>query len=146
MENFSNPTNKTAILSGRLESTLSPDRPLQMVATDDVGGFAAMAFDDPEHWYGKAIELAGDEMTMPEAAEMFSQATGRPVKYKRTDLELIKSPDARAMLDWFQREGYKADIPKLREMRPSLMTLDKWLGSSGWDKTTLRSDHMLAGN
>jgi uncharacterized protein YbjT (DUF2867 family) len=134
MENFSTPARREAILSGRLETTLGPETTLQMVAVDDVGGFAAMAFEDPEHWFGRAIEIAGDEMTMPDVAESFSQAIGHHVTYVRERPETIRNPEVRAMYDWFQREGYRADIPKIREMRPGMKTFEMWLGSAGWTK------------
>lgn len=118
MENFSNPFNKKAILAGRLESTLDPEKPLQMIAVDDIGGFAAMAFDAPEQWKSKAIEIAGDQKTMPEVAELFSKSIGRQVNYVRTSLDSAPNPDLRAMLEWFQKDGYKANIEELKKIRP----------------------------
>ena len=132
MENFRFPRNKAAILSGRLESTLDPEVPQQMLAVDDVGRFAAMAFGDPETWKGRALEIAGDEMTMPQAAEAFTRALGIKVRYVRIDLEAIKDPDRRAMMAWFQKAGYQADIPYLRRICPQMMTLEDWLKISGW--------------
>ena len=132
MDNFSNPMTRTAILSGRLESALDADTPLQMIAVDDIGGFAAMAFDDPDKWESRAIEIAGDRKTMPEVAESFSRSIGKPVKYIRTGPETITNPDSRAMFEWFQKEGYRADIKELKRIRPELMNLQDWLNKSGW--------------
>ncbi|MBA2712859.1 MAG: NmrA/HSCARG family protein, partial [Rubrobacteraceae bacterium] len=53
------------ILGGTLPQPLDPDRPFQMVAVEDIGVFAAMAFGDPETWIGREVDLAGDELTMP---------------------------------------------------------------------------------
>jgi uncharacterized protein YbjT (DUF2867 family) len=132
MENFLNPMNQAAILSGRLESTLGPSTPLQMLAVDDIGGFAAMAFGDPGTWKARALEIAGDQKTMPEVAEAFSRTMGRPVRYVRTRLEAIRNFDARAMLEWFEKEGYRADILRLKKIRPELLTLEEWLKKSKW--------------
>ena len=71
------------ILGGTLSQPLDPDRPLQQMAVEDIGAFAALAFSDPEEWDGRAVELAGDELTMAEAAEVFSRVTGREVRYER---------------------------------------------------------------
>ncbi|HEY3420273.1 MAG TPA: NmrA/HSCARG family protein [Methanomassiliicoccales archaeon] len=139
MENFCNPMARAAILSGRLESTLDPSRSIQMIAVDDIGGFASMVFDDPERWKSKAIEIAGDEKTMPEVAEAFSRTIGIPVKYVRTSLESIKSADSKAMFEWFQKEGYRADIGELRRMRPETMDFQGWLNRSGWKRVKKRS-------
>jgi uncharacterized protein YbjT (DUF2867 family) len=52
-----------------------------MVAAEDIGVFAAMAFGDPDQWVGREVDLAGDEMTMPEIADTFSHVIGRQVDY-----------------------------------------------------------------
>jgi uncharacterized protein YbjT (DUF2867 family) len=138
MENFSNPMARTVILSGRLESVLDPVTPLQMISVDDIGGFAALAFGNPEQWKSKAIEIAGDEKTMPEVARAFSRSIGRTVDYVRTGLESITNPDSRAMFEWFQKEGYRADINELRRIRPETMRLEDWLKRSGWKQVRKR--------
>jgi uncharacterized protein YbjT (DUF2867 family) len=135
MENFSYPYNKKSILSGRLESTLGPETPLQMIAVDDIGGFAALAFDAPDQWVSREIEIAGDQKTMPEVAELFSKSIGSQVSYVRTSLDSVPNPDLRAMQEWFQREGYRADIEELKKIRPELMDLKEWLKRSGWDRS-----------
>lgn len=138
MENFLSPMNKAAIDSGRLESTLGPATPMQMLAVDDVGGFAATAFGDPDNWMGRALEIGADQRTMPEAAEAFTKALGRPVRYVRIGLETARNADLRAMLEWFEKGGYEADIPALRRIRPDMMTLEDWLEKhkQAWQGTT----------
>jgi hypothetical protein len=32
-----------------------------------------------------------------------------------------------AMLEWFGREGYRADIPTLQALHPELMTFADWI-------------------
>ncbi len=135
MENFSYPYNKKSILSGRLESTLGPETPLQMISVDDIAGFAALAFDAPEQWVSREIEIAGDQKTMPEVAELFSTSIGSRVSYVRTSLDSIPNPDLRAMQEWFQRDGYRADIGELKKIRPELMDLKEWLKRSEWGRS-----------
>jgi uncharacterized protein YbjT (DUF2867 family) len=69
------------ILGGTLPQPLDPDKPFQMFAVEDVGAFAAMAFEGPETWIGREVDLAGDEPTMPEIAAAFSRIIGREVNY-----------------------------------------------------------------
>jgi len=134
MENFCRPVSRAAILSGRLESPLDPATPLQMIAVDDVGGFASLAFEDKGWWKGKAMEIAGDERTMPEVAEAFSRTIGIPVKHVQTRLDTITNADSRAMNAWFQKEGYRADLDELRKIRPQTMDLERWMDKVGWAK------------
>jgi uncharacterized protein YbjT (DUF2867 family) len=114
-----------------LPATVLPDKPLQLIAADDVGAFAALAFANPQDYIGQALEIAGDELTEPQIVETMVKVIGRPVnivpaegppRYK----DLVK------MVDWFNEKGYAADIPALRARYPGLMTLETWLRRSGW--------------
>lgn len=108
---------------------LSPDTPLQGLAVDDVGAFVAEAFDEPDSWLGRELELAGDELTLPQYARVMSGQMGKPVDYVQIPWEAVRtmSEDFYRMYDYFEREGYMADIPALRELHPRLKTFDQWL-------------------
>ena len=134
MDNFNSPDFRSAILQGTLTLALPPGRTLQMIAVEDIGGFAALALEKPSEFIGRAFELAGDELTLPQAAEAFSRATGRTVRFVEQPIEQVRSfsKEFADMLEWFDREGYKADIPALRALYPPLQTFEAWLRKSGW--------------
>ena len=67
---------------GVLAMPLPPDRPLQLIAVDDIGGFAALAFRRREQFLGQALEIAGDELTLPQAAAIWSRVSGQPVRFQ----------------------------------------------------------------
>jgi uncharacterized protein YbjT (DUF2867 family) len=96
-----------------------------MIAVDDIGAFAALAFGRPNDFLGRVLELAGDELTMPEVAEAFGRAIGRPVRYVEQPLEQLRgtNSDAAAMLRWFNEHGFQANIPALRALYPQLTDL-----------------------
>ena len=71
------------VLGGTLAQPLDPDRPFQHVAVEDVAVFAAIAFEQPDEWIGREVDIAGDEHTMPEIAETFSRVIGREVPTTR---------------------------------------------------------------
>ena len=112
---------------------LSPDRPLQAVAADDIGAFVAMAFADPAAWTGREFELAGDERTLPEYAAAISAARGVGIQYVQVPWEAMRerSEDLYRMYDFFEREGYAADISALRAEYSRLRTFDDWLAEGG---------------
>ena len=56
---------------------LGPETKLQMIAVDDIGWFGARAFTDAAALNRREIDLAGDVRTMPEAAEILTEALGR---------------------------------------------------------------------
>jgi len=112
---------------------LSPDRPMQAVAADDIGAFVAMAFADPAAWTGREFELAGDERTLPEYAAAISAARGVGIEYVQAPWEALReqSEDLYRMFDFFEREGYAADIAALRAEYPGLKSFDDWLEEGG---------------
>jgi NAD(P)-dependent dehydrogenase (short-subunit alcohol dehydrogenase family) len=70
-----------SIRNGQLQQPLSPTANLQMVAVDDIGAFAALAFEHPGTWIDQTFSLVGDELSMQQIADAFSRATAQDVKY-----------------------------------------------------------------
>ena len=123
---------RDAILSGKLPTWgIASGRKLQIVATDDIGVFAAIAFERPEEFIGQAIELAGDDLTEDEAEAVFGHVTGRTVTVDRSRPEGAPEPDAE-MITWFNEHGYQADIDALRKLHPGLKNLEAWAEGSGF--------------
>ena len=114
---------------GVLAVALSPSTALQMIASDDIGAFAALAFARPQEFSGKALEIAGDSLTMPQVADAFTQVSGQPVRFVEQPLEQVRSFNAEMgdMMAWLNDYGYAADIPALRRLRPGLLTFEAWL-------------------
>lgn len=118
---------------GKLESPLSPTTHLQQIAIDDIGRFAAEAFDHPSEWVGKTVEIAGDDRTMAEIAAALGKAMGRQVDYVQVpwaDFEKGAGPEITAMFRWFESDGYHADVAGLRARHPFLTSFDTWLQQS----------------
>lgn len=110
---------------------LQPEAPVQIIATSDIAAFAADAFDHPAEWLGRQVEIAGDERTGPQMAEAFERVSGIPTRYEQLPIEPLRAAreDLAAMFDWLERDGYHADLPGLRRIRPDLITLETWLRS-----------------
>lgn len=124
---------KDAILDGQLPQPLSPETPLQQIAVDDIGAFAALAFSNPAEWLGRAIEIAGDELTMKETAEAFGHALNRDVKYIQVpwdDFENQAGKESSIMYHWFEEHGYETDIEALRQIHPNLKNLPSFLSKT----------------
>src|SRR6266849_5673259 len=122
MENFNWPWNRPAILSGSLPSFgLRLDKPMQIVAVEDIAAFVALALAQPEKFLGQTIELAGDEQTETQIAQTFSKVIGRPVALKTADGDgPPPNEEMVAVVRFFNGEAYSADIPALRRVHPGL--------------------------
>jgi uncharacterized protein YbjT (DUF2867 family) len=124
------------ILGGTLAQPLDPDKPFQTVAVEDIGVFAAMAFENPGEWIGREVDLAGDEMTMPEYAETFSRVIARDVNYYQVpwnQFEQAAGEESYRMYRWFNDYGYEADIAALRKEHPGLVSFEQYLRTHGWE-------------
>lgn len=106
------------------------EKPLQLVATSDIGVFAAKAFQRPDEWKGKAVSLAGADLTIDEFETIFKATTGRDLPYANgilTSIILWLVKDLGYMFRWFYNEGYAADIPALKKIHPELKGVEAWL-------------------
>jgi len=106
------------------------DKPLQLIAVPDIGVFGAKAFLHPEEYKGRAISLAGDELTLDQLNRIFQKQTGKnaPETYGvLAKLIMWLSKDFGYMFQWFYDVGYDADIAELRKIHPGLKNFETWL-------------------
>jgi uncharacterized protein YbjT (DUF2867 family) len=134
---------EVGILKGKLADPIRADKPYQTIATDDIGAFAALAFERPKDFIELELEIAGSELTNPEAAKVFSRVMGKTVKFQKLPRPLVRLVLGREfyeMFRWFNDAGFKAEIPELRRRYPEihLHTLEEWLREEGWHKRALR--------
>ena len=124
------------ILGGTLAQPLDPDKPLQQVAVEDIGAFAAIAFGNPDSWIGREVDLAGDEQSMSEIAETYGRVIGREVSYYQVPWDQFEEQmgeEATLNLRWINDVGYEADIAALRQEYPELTSFERYLRTHGWE-------------
>lgn len=139
MENYYVDQVEIGILKGKLIDPVRAGKPYQTIASDDIGAFVALAFDRPKEFIGEELEIAGSELTNPEAAEIFSRVLGKRVKFQRLPLPVVRlflGKEFHQMFRWFNDAGFKADIDGLRRRYPEvrLRSLEEWLRDEGWHK------------
>jgi uncharacterized protein YbjT (DUF2867 family) len=123
------------ILHGTLPLPLNPQTPLQQISVDDIGAFAALAFQNPSKWHGRTVELAGEELTMLRVSELLTRAVRRPVRYVQVPWEQFREnagEEMTKMYRWFEDVGYHVDIAALRKEHPQLATLERVLRQQDW--------------
>ena len=126
MENLTSPW----FLTGdTLHAAMKPTTLLQMIAVDDIGKYGALAFTEPLRMKNRAIDIAGDAVTMPTAARVLSKALGRTINFVELPIEEVRknSEDFAIMLQWFGDVGYDADIAgHAREFGITPTTFEQW--------------------
>lgn len=130
--------NREEIQNGTLALPLNEGVSLQMLDVGDYGAVAARVFAAPDEYVGEIIEVAGDEHTLESMAATFTDILD-------TDVEAVHVPldDAREqqpedlvmMYEWFNEEGYTADIDALEtEFDRQFHSLATYLRNHDWDE------------
>jgi len=143
MENYYIDQVEIGILKGKLMDPIRADKPYQTIASEDIGAFAALAFERPKELIGLELEIAGSELTNPEAAQVFSRVLGKPVRFRKLPMPMVRlvlGKEFYQMFRWFNEAGFKADIAGLRRRYPEvhLQNLEEWLHNEGWHKRARR--------
>jgi len=131
MEDFTSPAR--FFQSGSLNVPWHDDLVMQLIAIDDIGAFAALAFANPEGYLGKAMEITGDRLTAPQIADALSTSAGRPVPHTQVPLQTLweHAPQAAKVFTWASERYYDTDLAPLRQAHPGLLDFSTWLNRSG---------------
>jgi len=134
MENLESSLGAPIKEQNKLILPLHPQTRLQLIATENIGSFAALAFEQPTGFLGKTLEIAGDELSMTELGETFSRVMKRTIEFVELPMEQMiqGDPEIALMFEWFNTHGYQAVLPALRALDPALLTLETWLRQTGW--------------
>lgn len=130
MDSFATSSFGRGIALGLFRTALGTTKRIKLVATSDIGWFAARALEDPTRFSGRVIPLAGDELSVAEILETYRKVTGRTpwiAPIPRFLPGLIMSKEIASMLKWIGEHGFKANINELRQEYPGLLTFAAWL-------------------
>ncbi|PJZ76947.1 NmrA/HSCARG family protein [Leptospira neocaledonica] len=125
---------RSGIPGGLLYETVSPDSRIHMISVEDIGVFAGLAFENPEKYSGRTIDLVGDSLTPLQIVDILSMFLDRRIEYMRIPLETVYSHNKilGLLTEWINREGYpKVDLDSLRKEYPGLLNFPQWLEKIG---------------
>jgi len=130
MDAFGVPAMQRGMFLGIFRANFGVSLPVQFVATDDIGWFAARALEEPERYAGRVIPLAGDELSIGDIIRTFKAVTGRKPWVAPIPAFLAKRAMPKEFLDmftWIREKGFKADIAQVRQEYPQLLTFAGWV-------------------
>ncbi|MFF3335490.1 NmrA/HSCARG family protein [Streptomyces sp. NPDC002888] len=144
MEDFTSPAR--FFQNGSLNVPWHDDLVMQLIAIDDIGVFAALAFAEPDAYLGKAMEITGDRLTAPQIADALSTAANRPIPHTRVPLEILweHHPEAAKVFTWANETYYDTDPVPLRRAHADLMDFSTWLDRSGKERLLTQLDPLQA--
>ena len=128
MENLFNPWNLEALRAGKVRTFIPAAHRLQQVPISDVLKLAILALEHPDQFVGRRIEVASDQPTAREMAEVLTHVTGRPFTVDQ-DTPDEAGPGLALLFHWLAQASSPAiDIDQLRRdhSHVSWHTFEQW--------------------
>lgn len=130
MENITSPWYLPGILDGTLAMPMPADAALQQIAVETIGQFVASIIERRESVFGQRFDIASDEKTGEEVAQILSEKLGRTIGYAGFSPDALReeNEDFAIMFDWFIETGYSTDTAALRDEFPDV----SWVDLKSW--------------
>jgi uncharacterized protein YbjT (DUF2867 family) len=123
---FMNPELKDGVIF----SAIYPQTRMDMTCSEDTASFARAAFDSPEAFNKKDINLASDSLTMGEVAEILSKVSGKTVRSLCVGAEEAigrgLNPGTVEGHDMVNEIGYQTDFELLKSYGIPLTSFETW--------------------
>ncbi len=106
-----------------------------MIAVEDIGAYGRLVFEAAERFNRRELDIAGDELTMPEAARVLGDAMKKKLEFVPVPIEDVRkgSADYALMFEWFDRVGYDVHIrSRSRECGIPPTSLASWAAEKRW--------------
>ncbi|MEF8827283.1 MAG: NmrA/HSCARG family protein [Halapricum sp.] len=124
------------VLDGTLALPIEEGVTLQMIDVDDIGRAIARILADPDEFAGEGFDLAGDEHTLAEMAQILSQVTDADVQPVTVPIEEARKEMGEEMAElfqWFNDEGYAVDTEALeRRFGFEFTSFREYLKKNDW--------------
>ncbi|MCG5460526.1 NmrA/HSCARG family protein [Micromonospora sp. MED01] len=112
------------------------NRPLALIPAVDIGTFAALVLQRSDEFAGRRIDIASDERTPTQLAEILAGAIGSPITHVQVPLAQVRqrSTDLAAMFDYFSTAGLTVDVAALRRDYPEVgwHSFADWAAAQDW--------------
>ncbi|WP_406058475.1 NmrA/HSCARG family protein [Micromonospora sp. NBC_00860] len=136
MDNYASGWTLDGLGRGSFAWPMPADRPLALIPAVDIGAFAALVLQRSGEFVGRRIDIASDERTPAQLAEILTDAIGRPITHVQVPLAQVRrrSTDLAAMFDYFSTVGLTVDVAALRRDHPKVgwHSFADWAAAQDW--------------
>ncbi|MEV0151343.1 MULTISPECIES: NmrA/HSCARG family protein [unclassified Nonomuraea] len=136
MDNYAGGWTLDGLRDGTFAWPMPADRPLTLIPAVDIGAFAASALQRRDEFAGRRIDIASDECTPQQIADILAAAIGRPIAHQEVPLRYVRtrSEDLAAMFEYFTTSGLDVDVAKLRRDHPEVgwHSFSDWAARQDW--------------
>lgn len=136
MDNYAGGWTLDGLRQGTFAWPMPSGRPLTLIPAEDIGAFAALAFERRGEFVGRRIDIASDVCTPARIADVLTAVTGVPITHEEVPLDYVRrhSADLAAMFAYFTTVGLDVDVAALRRDYPEVgwHTFQDWASAQDW--------------
>ncbi|MGW7458924.1 NmrA family NAD(P)-binding protein [Streptomyces sp. NPDC054797] len=136
MDNYTSGWTLDGLRDGTFAWPMPAGCPLTLMPAEDIGAFAALVLQRRDDFAGHRIDIASDERTPGEMADILAAAMGRPVSYEEVPLAFVRtrSTDLAAMFAYFTSSGLDVDVAALHREYPEVgwQSFADWANRQDW--------------
>ncbi len=128
------PHREPALRDGVLSDPRAGSSRVPEIAEDDFARFVSLALREPDTWIDRAVDVAGDVVTVSQMAEIFGRVLGRPVEHVRTGwtrTRATRGGEITRLVRWVEDVGSDVDVAAMTDAYPWLTPLERWLADHG---------------
>jgi uncharacterized protein YbjT (DUF2867 family) len=136
MDNYASGWTLDGLRTGTFAWPMPADRPLTLIPAVDIGAFAALVLQRSGAFAGRRIDIASDERTPTQMAEILVRAIGGAITHQEVPLDYVRqrSADLAAMFNYFTIVGLDVDVAALHRDYPEVgwHSFADWATAQDW--------------
>ena len=136
MENLVAPWSIDAFKARKIVQALPGEIKLQQVSLRNLGEFVADIIEKRADVFGQRFDIAGDEVSGNEMANILTSATQQTISYESFPTSELRkfSGDMATMFEWLAHAGYDVDMRKLHNRFNNVdwQNYNQWAESANW--------------
>lgn len=136
MDNYATGWTLDGLRTGTFAWPMPVDRPLTLIPAADIGAFAALVLQRPGEFASRRLDIASDERTPAQIAEILAGAVGLAITHQQVPLAQVRqrSADLAAMFGYFTTVGLDVDVAALRRDYPEVgwHSFADWATAQDW--------------
>lgn len=126
---------REAASNGIYTTVFPPEIGRLHIAPRDIGRIVAEAFDDPDTWIGRELDLAAQRISDADIAATMSRVMGSTVVYELIPWDVYSAtaaPTAVSRDSWYMQNQVPVDLDALHREFPGLLSVEDYLIGAGW--------------
>lgn len=136
MDNYTSGWTLDGLRTGTFAWPMPAGQPLALIPAVDIGAFAALVLERPGEFAGRRIDIASDERTPAQLAEILADVIGSAIAHQQVPLAHVRqrSADLAAMFDYFTTVGLTVDVAALHRDHPEVgwHSFADWAAAQDW--------------